>query len=234
MSAILTIAGREVRATLSSPLAYVFVGLFSAGAWGVFFFAETFFANDQATLRGFFSWVPALMAFICPALTMRLWADEMRLGTYELLATLPTRPHQLVLGKFLGAFALLILALLFTLGLPIVADSYGDLDWGPVFGGYVGALLIGASFLAVGLVTSFLFQDQFLALLVAWLACFLAFLPELIPNFPESLARWGFSARFADIERGVLTLSTVVFYGSVAAFWLFVNTQLLRFRRFSS
>ena len=238
MNRVMAIAGREMRSSLSSPLAYVFIALFVLVAMVLFFFKEAFFATDQATTRGFFRWVPALLVFVGPALTMKLWTDERKLGTYELLATLPLKPSEMVLGKFLGALGLLVLALLFTLGLPIVVEMYGDLDWGPVFGGYVGALLIGASYLAIGLVCSALVQDQIVALFLGVAACALTLLPgaafweSFLPPLANALRPWGFWTRFDAIERGVIDIGDLLFYASATAFFLFVNVVLIRWRRY--
>lgn len=237
----LAIAGREIKASLTSPLAYVFTGLFVGVGVVTFFLVEQFFTNDQASARGFFRWMPALLVLVAPALTMRLWADEKKLGTYEVLATLPLTALDLVLGKFLAAVTLLAGALLFTLGIPIVAEVYGDLDWGPVFGGYVGSLLLGCAYISIGLVCSALVQDQMLALFFGWGLCALTLLPDapfwealLPPGVAGALKSFGFGARFEGIERGLLALSDVIFYLSCAAWFLFVNVALIRWRRFVS
>lgn len=237
----LAIAGREIRATLSSPLAYVFVGLFVAVAMVCFFLIENFFTNDQASARGFFRWMPALLVLVCPALTMRLWADERKLGTYEILATLPMHAIDLVLGKFLAAWALLAAALVFTFGIPIVASLYGNLDWGPVIGGYIGAFLLGSTYIAIGLVCSALVTDQILALFLGWALCALTLLPDatfwesILPSGAASaLKAFGFQARFESVQRGLLALGDFLFYLSFTAWFLFVNTALIRWRRYVS
>ena len=239
MSRTLTIAGKEIRGALTSPLGYVFVLGFATLALAMFFLKESFFANDQASVRGLFAAMPWLLALVCPALTMRLWADEKRLGTYEVLATLPLRPFETVAGKFLASVALLAGALFFTLGAPIVAEIYGDLDWGPVVGGYVGALLLGCAYLAIGLVCSALVQDQFLALFFGWLLCGLTLLPdaaqwETLPSvIADTFRNVGFGGRFLSIERGVLDLNDLLFYISVCAFFLVLNVALIEWRRYS-
>ncbi len=233
----LTLAGREIHASLTSPLAYVFTGLFIVVAVTTFFLVERFFASDQASARGFFRWMPALLALVAPALTMRSWADERKLGSYELLVTLPLPSGQLVLGKFLGALAVLAMALVFTLGIPFTAASYGDLDWGPVLGGYTGSLLLGAAFLAIGLFCSSLVQDQMLALFLGWALCALTLLPDapfwesLLPeNIAGAFKHVGFGGRFDAVERGLLDLGDLVFYAAATVWFLALNTVVLEWR----
>ena len=102
MNRTLTVAGKELRSSLSSPVAYIFLGVFAIASWFIFFFTEKFFALDEASLRGLFHWMPWLLLFLAPPLTMRLWADERRMGTWEILATTPVTAESLVAGKFLG------------------------------------------------------------------------------------------------------------------------------------
>lgn len=242
MSRAIALAGREFKASLSSPLGYVFVLAFTAFALVAFFYIEKFFATDEATARGLFRWLPALLLFVAPALTMRLWAEERKMGTYEVLATLPVTPWQLVFGKFLASFGLLACALVFTIAVPIVASRFGDIDVGPVIGGYVGALLLGSAFLAIGLVCSSLVQEQLLALFLGWLLCGLTILPDVLvrlslvgdagsADFCRSIGFW---SRFESVERGVLDLRDVVFYLSATGFFLYLNVALVRWRRFTT
>jgi ABC-2 type transport system permease protein len=132
---------------------------------------KAFFARGQADLRGLFEAVPLLMLLLVPALTMRLWAEEAKQGTIEVLLTLPAKDHELVSGKFLASWALLGVGLALTLPLPFTVAGLGRLDWGPVWGGYVGALLLGAAYLAVGQFVSALTENQILAFILALLVC---------------------------------------------------------------
>jgi ABC-2 type transport system permease protein len=241
MSHSAAIAQKELRSSLNSPIAHVFIALFVIVSWGIFFIVEKFFARDEASMRGFFDWAPWLLWGLAPPLTMRLWADERRLGTWEILATTPVTSTSLVMGKFLASWGLLALALLFTLALPVVVNSYGDLDFGPVVGGYLGALLLGAAFLALGLVCSSLVQDQFVALVLGWAFGLLLLLPGL--PFWESLVNRGvadalrgfaFNARFESIARGLIDLRDLLFYATATAFFLVVNVAIVNWRRYSS
>lgn len=241
MNHVCAIAGREVRSFLASPLGYVFLVSFVLVAMAIFFVQEAFFASNEASARGLFEWMPALLALGAPALTMRLWAEERKLGTYELLSTMPIRPVALVLGKFLAAMAILGLALVFTLGIPIVIAKFGDPDWGPIVGGYLAAFLMGSAYLAIGLVSSAAAQDQFVALFLGWALCGLTLLPsipfwehQLGSSFAETLQLFGFMARFDSVERGVIDFGDLAVYLSVTAFFLYLNVVQLRLRRYES
>jgi ABC-2 type transport system permease protein len=236
-----TVAQKELRSSLNSPIAYVFIALFAVASWGIFFHLEKFFARDEASMRGFFDWIPWLLWGLAPPLTMRLWADERRMGTWEVLATTPVTSTSLVIGKFLASWGLLALALVFTLAIPVVVNSYGDLDFGPVIGGYLGALLLGAAFLALGLVCSSLVQDQFVALVLGWTFGLLLLLPGL--PFWESLVSRGvadalrtfaFNARFESVARGLIDLRDLLFYATATAFFLALNVAIVNWRRHSS
>ncbi len=241
MNQTLSIAGKEFRSSLSSPIAYVFILLYTVTAWGLFFHYEKFFARDEATLRGFFNWVPWLLWGLAPALTMRLWADERRLGTYEILATTPITPTSMVLGKFLASWGLLALALVFTSALPIVANHYGDVDFGPVIGGYVGTLLLGAAYLAIGLVASSLAQDQFVALVLGWAVGLLTLLPGMpfweglvSKGFADVMRGFDYNAHFESVARGLLDARDLIFYASATVFFLFLNVVVVNYRRYAS
>jgi len=235
-----TVAGKELRSSLNSPLAWVFIGTFTVAAWGIFFFVEKFFARDEATMRGLFAWMPWLLWGVGPALTMSLWASERRLGTWEILATSPVSTTSLVLGKFLAAVALLGLALLFTLPMASTADAFGSLDWGAAFGGWIGSLLLGAVFIALGLLCSALVQDELVALVLGWSLGALLLLPGL--GFWESLVRtgaasalrqFGFGARFETAARGLIELRDVVLWITTAAAFLTANGAVVASRRHS-
>ena len=163
MNRINSVALRELRSYFNSPIAYIFLAAFVGAALFTFFNIKAFFSHGQADLRGLFDAIPLLTLLLVPALTMRLWAEEAKQGTMELLLTLPARDHELVCGKFLASWALLAIGLAMTLPLAITVSSLGNLDWGPVVGGYVGALLLGAAYLSVGQFVSALTENQILA-----------------------------------------------------------------------
>ncbi|MCB9831263.1 MAG: ABC transporter permease subunit [Planctomycetes bacterium] len=244
MSKSLVLAGKEFRSYFSSWLAYIFIALFVAAALVSFFFLAGFFADGRAELRGYFSWLPLTLAILVPGLTMRQWAKENEMGSIELLMTLPAHTRDLVLGKFLGTMGFVAVALLFTLGIPITVEILGDLDWGPVVGGYAAALLLGGAYVAIGLYVSSWFHDQFPALLVGWLLCGLLAAVghetvlgwcEALPAFvSRTFAFVGFWDRFRAIERGVLDLRDVAYYLSVTGLFLYLNVARIRTKRWTA
>lgn len=234
----LAVARRELRSAFDSPVAYVLLGLVPAVAAAFFFLVGGFFAEGTASLRGFFALMPWLLIFVAPAVTMRLWSEERRSGTEELLLTYPFRVRELVLGKFLAAWTLLALALAATAGVPLTVAWLGDLDWGPVVGGYVGTLLLGAASIAAGLLLSACTRNQ----VVAWL-CSVVLLVVLnllavaatASAVPPALGRVllfaDFGARFESIARGVLDLRDLLFYAGVTALFLAWNGLAVERRR---
>jgi len=241
MNRIRAVAGRELRSYFNSPIAYVFLLVFAGAALFTFFNANTFFARGIADLRGLFDAIPLLMVLLVPALTMRLWAEERKQGTMELLLTLPARDHELVFGKFLASWALLATGLGLTIVLPITASTLAALDWGPVVGGYVGALLLGAAYLAVGQFVSATTENQILAFILALVVCLglyglgMESLTGLFPDRTAALLRGlGTGSRFASIARGVIDLRDLVYYLSLTGFFLAASVGALRARRWTA
>src|SRR5512141_1003193 len=154
MKQILAVTRKEVNSYFGSPMALIFLGAFLAATLFAFFWVDTFFARGIADVRPLFQWMPILMIFLVAALTMRQWSEEQRSGTLEMLLTMPVKAWQLVLGKFLAVMALVALSLLLTIFLPITVSLLGSLDWGPVIGGYLAALLMAAAYTAIGLFLS--------------------------------------------------------------------------------
>ncbi len=169
MSEILRVARRELAAFFGSPVAYLFIGTFLAVSLFVFFWVDAFFARNLADVRPLFEWMPILLIFLCAALTMRLWSEERRAGTLETLLTLPVTTPKLVLGKFLAALGLVSVSLALTLPLPITVSLLGPLDWGPVIGAYLAALLLAAAYLSIGLFVSSRTDNPIVALIGATL-----------------------------------------------------------------
>ena len=154
MKQVLAITRKELAGYFGSPLALIFLGAFVGVTLFVFFWVDAFFARGISDVRPLFQWMPLLLIFLVAALTMRQWSEEQRSGTLEMLMTLPVKPWQLVLGKFLAVMSMVALALALTLPLPITVAMLGNLDWGPVVGGYLAALLLGAAYAAIGLFIS--------------------------------------------------------------------------------
>jgi ABC-2 type transport system permease protein len=240
-SQIKTVARRELRAYFRSPVALIFLGAFLIATLIFFFWVGKFFSRNIADIRPLFEWLPFLLIFLVGALTMRLWSEEHRSGTVEVLLTLPVPTSRLVLGKFFAGLALVVVALLLTLGIPITVSMMGDLDWGPVFGGYVAALLVASTYLALGLCFSAATDNMIVSLLLTWLGCFLLYLPGAQPvvasvgmPWSEILAGIGTGSRFASIQRGVIDLRDLVYYASLTVGFLFLNVVILEARRWST
>ena len=240
MNRMLSITKKELKAYFGSPMAALFIGAFLLAALFSFFWLETFFARNTADIRPLFRWMPVLMIFLVGALTMRQWSEEQRMGTMEILLTLPVRLWQLVLGKFLAVLALVAVALVLTFGLPVTVSLLGPLDWGPVFGGYLGALLMAAAYIAIGLYLSSRTDNQIVALMMSVLVggFFYVLGSSDITNFMgntmgDLFRALGTGSRFASIERGVIDLRDLVYYGSLTAFFLTLNILALDKKRWS-
>jgi ABC-2 type transport system permease protein len=234
------IARKELGAYFGSPMALIFVGAFLVVTLFSFFWAETFFARGTADVRPLFRWMPVLMIFLVAALTMRQWSEEQRGGTLEVLFTLPVRRANLVLGKFLAVMALILVSLALTLFLPITVSLLGDLDWGPVVGGYLAAILMAAAYAAIGLFVSSRTDNQIVSLLVTVLLCGLLYLVGSagVTGFvgdmlAEVLRAIGTGSRFESIERGVVDLRDLIYYLSLTAFFLVLNIVSLDSKRWS-
>ncbi len=241
MKYVWSITAKELRGFFHSPVALIFLATFLGVVLFTFFWYETFFSRGLADVRPMFEWLPLLLIFLVAALTMRLWSEEQKLGTLEMLMTLPVPLYKLVLGKFLAGIILVGLALVMTLGLPITVSMMGDLDWGPVIGGYVGALLLAAAYLSIGLCVSALTDNQIVALIFTTLACALFYLPGadavagLFANHGGEILRGiGTGSRFESVARGVIDLRDLAYYGGLVAFFLTLNTAILLAKRWSA
>ncbi len=238
---ILAITQKELNSYFGSPLAIIFLGTFLAAVLFIFFTIETFFARGIADVRPLFRWMPVLLIFLLAALTMRQWSEEQRSGTQELLLTLPVPMGNLVLGKFLAVMALITLALALTLPLPITVGILGNLDWGPVIGGYLAALLMATAYAAIGLFVSSRTDNQIVALIVTVLLGGFFYLlgtrgvTDFVGgSFSELLWAMGTGSRFESIQRGVIDLRDLVYYLSLAGVFLTLNTVSLDSVRWSS
>ncbi|MGH8144371.1 MAG: Gldg family protein [Steroidobacteraceae bacterium] len=227
---IVNIAGKELTGFFASPAAVLFLAAFLGVTLFIFFWVATFFERNLADVRPLFQWMPVLLIFLVAALTMRAWAEERRAGTLELLLTSPTAPTEHVLGKFLGAMVLVLIALVLTLPLPITVSFLGPLDWGPVIGGYAAAVLLAASYVAIGLWVSCRTDNQIVSLIVTVLiagAFYLIGSDVLTSLVGYQAGQWlhalGAGSRFASITRGVLDLRDLYYYLSITAVFLLLN-----------
>ena len=189
-------------------------------------------------MRGYFVLLPWLFMFLAPALTMRLWAEEKKMGTIEFLLTLPLTNWQAVLAKFFSAVVFLAVALGLTVSLPWTVSRIGNLDFGPVIGSYLGAILLGGAYIALGLFISSLTKNQIIAFILALAVCFLlfmvgeSFVVSGLPKFLVPIAQFvGLGQRFSNIARGVIDSRDFIYYGSFIWFCLWLNVKALEGRK---
>ena len=239
---IRTIARRELAAYFESPVAYVFLVIFLLLA-GFFTFAfGGFFERGEASLGAFFGWMPWLFLFLVPAVGMRLWSDERRLGTIELLLTLPVTSWQAILGKIFASWLFLAIALALTFPVVITVNLLGDPDNGVIACGYVGSLLLAGAYLALSCMTSALARSQVISFIIAIMLCLILILVGFNP-VTDLLARWatppvvesiaGFSVltHFDGLQKGVIDTRDVLYFLSVMAFALFTTDVIIRSHR---
>ncbi len=241
MPPALIVARRELSGYFATPVAYVFIVIFLVLAGALTFTLGNFFGRGQADLQPFFSFVPWLFLFLVPALTMRLWAEERRLGTIELLLTLPLPQWQAVVGKFLAAWAFCGIALALTFPLWITVNILGDPDNGVILAGYVGCLMVAGAYLALGAAVSALTKNQVVAFVLAVALCFVfaaagspvvtEFLTQRLPVLAEIARALSISDRFTGFTRGVVAARDIVFFASFIGFFLFVNAVVLDHRK---
>ena len=222
---------RELASYFATPLAYVFLVIFLVLA-GVFtFYLGSFYENGQADLSAFFSFHPWLYLFLVPAIAMRLWAEERKSGSIELLMTLPITRADAVLGKFLAAWVFAGLALLLTFPMIITVNYLGQPDNGAIFTGYLGSWLMAGGFLAIGSCMSALAKNQVIAFILAVTMCFV-FIVSGFPMLLDALSGWtpqalvdavaslSFLTRFEAISKGVIELRDLLYFVTLIAAWL--------------
>lgn len=243
MRNVFVIAGRELAGYFATPVAAVFIVIFLVLQGVLTFNAGGFFTRGQADLVPFFEFLPWVFLLLVPAISMRLWAEERRLGTVELLLTLPVTETQAVIGKFLAAWAFCIIALVLTFPFVITVNILGSPDNGVIAAGYIGGVLVSGAFLAVGSATSAMTKNQVIAFVlgvaisfvfaVSGYAVVTDFLDRNLPVL-ASIAR-GFSViqKFRAISQGLISLSDIVFFASFICFWLFLNVIVVDHRKAS-
>ncbi len=231
----LYIAAKELRSYFVTPIAYVIVAFWLVGTGFFFWLSVTF--NDPS-LRNVFGVIIVLLLLIAPALTMRLLAEEARTGTLELLLTSPVQDWAVVLGKFLGALALYMSMIGLTLFYPLIIVIFrGNPDWGPVWSGYIGLVLVGMAFLSVGLFASALTSNQMVSAVIGFVILLVLFIIGQVAGnvgagVSDFLAKLSLSDRFDSFPRGIIDLKDVVFYLSFTAAVLFITVQVLEARRY--
>ncbi|MCK5575463.1 MAG: ABC transporter permease subunit [Sphingomonadales bacterium] len=236
--AIRTVFRREFASYFTSPLALIFVVIFLVLS-GVFtFYVGQFFERGQADLQSFFMYHPWLYLFLLPALSMRLWSEERKSGTIELLLTLPLPLEAVVIGKYLAALAVATMALVLTFPIWITVNVLGDPDNGMIMAGYFGSFLLAAGYLAIGSAISATSRNQVIAFVVAVVTCFFftvaglpmvldAFEGWLSPMWVSLIASFSFLTHYSSIMQGVIDGRDVAYFASLVVFWLFVNVILV-------
>lgn len=236
MKTVFAIAGKEFKSYLASPMAYVVTGIFLAATG--FFFGISPTTYTQTSINGFLQPGVILILLFAPLLTMRLLAEERKLGTIELLLTAPVRDSQVILGKYLGSLYVLTVMLALTLYYPLLLIIFGDPDIGPIFTGYIGLLLIGYTALAIGLFASSLTSNQIVAAVVAigiLLALyFVGFSASFLPKaLGDVIGFFSLSFYFPDFLRGIIDTRGIVYYLSMTALFLFLAVRSLESSRWS-
>ena len=239
---IRTIAKRELAAYFESPVAYVFLVIFLLLAGFFTFTFGGFFERGEASLAAFFNWLPWLFLFLVPAAGMRLWSEERRLGTIELLLTMPVAAWQAIVGKFLASWLFLIVALALTFPMIVTVNWLGDPDNGVIVSGYVGAALLAGAYLAISCITSALTRNQVIAFILAVVLCLLLILVGFTP-LTDLLARWAspwvvesvakFSVltNYDGFQKGVLDSRGLLYFFSIMGYTLFVTGVVIRNQR---
>jgi ABC-2 type transport system permease protein len=236
---IWTIAKRELSGYFASPVAYVVIVIFLLLMGFFTFMLGGFFRAGEASLQfSFFRWHPWLYLFLVPAVGMRLWAEERRQGTMELLLTMPITAWQAIVGKFLASWLFLIIALALTFPVVITISYLGDPDAGAVFSGYVGSALLAGAYLAVTCFTSALTRNQVISFILSVVICFFLILcgwepvTDMLVNFSPALtklvASFSVMPHFAGFQKGVIDSRDLLFFLSVIGFSLFCNGVVIR------
>ena len=236
MNGVMTICVKELKSYFLSPIAYIFIIVFLVITNFLFF--QTFFINNQAEMRGYFEFLPYIYLIFVPAITMRSWAEEKRNKTIELLLTLPLKDTQIVAGKFFAALAFLTITLSCSITVPITIAILGNPDMGVIIGSYIGAILLGAAYISIGMWISSLTENQIVALIggVVVITLFLLVGHPLVLNFVPSnlvplLSFLGLATHFDSICRGIIDSRDVIYYLTIIAFFLFLNVQSLESRK---
>jgi len=242
MTGTWTIFKRELAGYFATPVAYVFIIIFLFLTGIASFYVGNFFDRGQADLKSFFSFHPWLYLFLIPAISMRLWAEERKSGTIELVMTLPVSLGGIVLGKFLAAWAFTAIALALTFPMWLTVNYLGNPDNGIILAGYIGSLFMAAGYLAIGACISATTKNQVIAFVVAVVVCFIftvsgapivldfvsAWAPQVLV---QAISSFSFLTHFTAITEGVIDIRDVVYFASLIAVWLFANAVVVDLKK---
>jgi len=242
MSATMTVFKRELRSYFATPVAYVFIVIFLVLSSAFTFYLGNFYERGQADLMPFFTFHPWLYLFLVPAVSMRLWAEERKSGTIELLLTLPVTMWQAVVGKFLAAWAFIGIALALTFPLWITVNYLGDPDNGVIVASYIGSLLMAGAFLAIGSCISAATRNQVVAFILTVVACFvlvMAGFPLVLDAFRawapqglvDAIAGLSFLTHFVSISKGLIDLRDILYFVLMIGFWLYASAIVIDLKK---
>lgn len=242
MNIVKALFRRELGSYFATPVAYVFIVIFLVLMGTFTFYLGGFYERGQADLRAFFNFHPWLYLFLVPAIAMRLWAEERKSGSIELLMTLPITPWQAVLGKYLAAWAFTAIALALTFPIWITVNYLGEPDNGTILAAYVGSLLMAGGFLAIGSCLSAITRNQVIAFVISVVVCFgflLSGFPMVLDLFSgwapqvviDGIASLSFLTHFSNISRGVIDFRDLVYFGLLIGTFLYANTIVLQWKQ---
>ncbi len=224
---------KELQAYFISPIAYIVITIFLI--FTGFFFFKDFFYFGQSEMRNFFQLLPLMLAFVVPAITMRLFSEERHSGSLEILLTLPVTTRDVVLGKFFAGTLFVMIMIAPTLIYAITVFIVGSPDYGPIIGGYLGTILLGASYVSIGILTSSLSRNQIIAFMIGFAACFTLWLIDKIvfflPNALSILDYFGSDYHFENISRGIIDSRDIVYFLSVTIISILLTVKILDERR---
>jgi ABC-2 type transport system permease protein len=225
---------KELKDYFVSPIAYIVICIFLLiSGW---FFFSTFFLINQANLRTFFSMLPLIFPFVIPAVTMRLFAEELHIGSFEMLLTLPVRLSDVIIGKFLACVVFVALMMMPTFSYALWASFMGDLDWGPVMGGFLGAVLLGSAYSAIGIFASATTRNQIIAFIVGMVICFaLSLVDKMLFFFPATILPFihylGAGFHFENVAKGIIDSRDIIYFISVIFISLYGAELIMQEKR---
>jgi len=233
---------RELSSYFATPVAYVFIVIFLIMSGALTFYLGNFYERGQADLISFFNFHPWLYLFLVPAISMRLWAEERKSGSIELLMTLPISVGQSVTGKYLAAWVFIGLALVLTFPIWITVNYLGDPDNGVIFAAYIGSFLMAGGFLAIGACISAMTKNQVIAFIITVVICFIFLLAgsPLVLNFfkawmpqniVDAISSLSFLTHYISISKGVIDLRDVIYYFTLIGFWLYANALVVDMKK---
>lgn len=242
MRNIITIFKRELNSYFATPVAYVFIVIFLIMCGALTFYLGNYYERGQADLVPFFQFHPWLYLFLVPAIAMRLWAEERKSGSIELLMTLPVSVGQSVVGKYMAAWVFIGIALLLTFPIWITVNYLGNPDNGVIFAAYIGSFLMAGGFLAIGACISAMTKNQVIAFIITVVICFifllagsplvLNFFKSWIPqNVVDAISSLSFLTHYASISKGVIDLRDIIYFVTLIGFWLYANALVVEMKK---